>query len=60
VTPSFELLDAHDTRGAAPDPWDEDIDKRRRAAEAITPLTAWSAIRDEALKTPCYATRAAI
>ena len=46
---SSELLDAHDTRGAAPDLWDEDIDKPRLAAEAITPLTTWSAIRDEAL-----------
>ena len=26
------------------------IDKLRLAAEAITPLTTWSAIRDEALK----------
>ena len=46
VTPTFELLYAHDTRGAAPDLWDEGIDKLRLAAEAIT---TWSAIRDEAL-----------
>ena len=29
---------------------DERIDKLRLAAEAITPLTTWSAIRDEASK----------
>jgi hypothetical protein len=49
VTPSFELLYAHDTRSAAPDLWDEDIDKLRLAAEAIT---TWSPIRDEALTCP--------
>jgi hypothetical protein len=38
------------------------MDKRRLAAEVITPLTTWPAIRDEALqkRPPKYAIRAAI
>jgi hypothetical protein len=50
VTSFCELLDTHDITDAASDLLHEGIDWRRFAAEAITPLTTWPAIRDEASK----------